>query len=117
MKQAIAIYFLFIIVFTSNAQGKKNSLQGIILDANNSFLSGASVIIVGTNYGVNTNEAGEYLFDQVPAGTLKVQVSYVGFETNVTDFDIQPGQSRLHGPRRCRRPRYPAFAAGACPGP
>ena len=41
------------------------------------------------------NEAGEYLFDQIPTGKLKVQVSFVGFKTIIIDFDVQPGQNNL----------------------
>ena len=95
MKQTISIYLFFIFIFTSSAQGQNNSVQGKILDTNKNILAGASVIIVGTNYGVNANEAGEYLFDQMPAGKLKIQVSLVGFKTITTDFDVQPGHNSL----------------------
>ena len=70
-------------------------MHGKILDTNKNILPGASVIIVGTKYGVNANEAGEYLFDQIPTGKLKIQVSFVGFKTITIDFDVQPGQNNL----------------------
>lgn len=95
MKQILSIFLFFIILYTSNAQVQKNSLHGKILDADKNRLPGASVIIVGTKYGVNANEAGEYLFDQVPTGKLKVQVSFVGYKTIASDFDVQPGQNYL----------------------
>ena len=50
-------------------------MHGKILDTNKNILPGANVIIAGTKYGVNSNEAGEYLFDQIPTGKLKVQAS------------------------------------------
>jgi outer membrane receptor protein involved in Fe transport len=95
MKQILTVLLFLIIVFTSNAQVQKNSLHGKILDSDKNILPGASVIIVGTQYGVNSNEAGEYLFDQVPAGKLKLQVSFVGFKTLITDFEVQSGQNYL----------------------
>ncbi len=95
MKQTISIYLFFIFIFTLNAQGQNNSLQGKIVDTNTNILAGASVIILGTNYGVNANEAGEFLFDQLPSGKLKIQVSLVGFKTITSDFDVQPGQNYL----------------------
>lgn len=95
MKQTLSVFSFLIIVFTSNAQAQKNSLHGKILDINNNILPGANVIIVDTKYGVNSNEAGEYLFDQIPTGKLKVQASFVGFKTIIIDFDVQPGQNEL----------------------
>ena len=79
-----------------NAQVQKNSLHGQILDSNKNILPGANVIIAGTKYGVNANEAGEYLFDQIPTGKLKVQVSFVGFKTITVDYDVQTGQNYLN---------------------
>lgn len=96
MKQTLSVFLFFIIVFTSSAQVQKNTLHGKILDANKNILPGANLIIAGTKYGVNANEAGEYLFDQIPTGKLKVQASFVGFKTTTTDFDVQPGQNYLN---------------------
>src|ERR1035437_2604074 len=95
MKKTLSVLLLIMTVFTTYGQVQKNSLHGKIMDSNNKILPGASVIIVGTKYGVNSNEAGEYLFDQIPTGKLKVQVSFVGFKTITTDFDVQPGQNYL----------------------
>ena len=95
MKQTLSVLLFLIIVFTSNAQVQKNSLHGKILDTNKKILPGASIIIWGTKYGVNSNEGGEYLFDQIPTGKLKVQASFVGFKTKIIDFDVQPGQNDL----------------------
>jgi iron complex outermembrane receptor protein len=89
------ISFFFLIYFVSNAQTQRNFLHGKILDSDKNILPGASVIIVGTKYGVNANEAGEYLFNQIPAGKIKLQVSFVGFKTLITDFDVQQGQNYL----------------------
>jgi iron complex outermembrane recepter protein len=95
MKRTLSVLFLFLIIFTSNAQVQKNSLHGKILDTDKNILPGASLIILGTSYGVNANEAGEYLFDQIPTGKLKVQVSFVGFKTLTIDFDVKSGQNDL----------------------
>ncbi len=95
MKQILSICLLFLIVFTSKAQVQYASLHGTILDTDKNLLSGATVIIIGTKYGVNANEAGEYLFDRIPAGPLKVRVSLVGYKTLTADFDVQPGENSL----------------------
>jgi hypothetical protein len=95
MKQVITFFVFFLTIFAVNAQVERNSLHGKILDSDKNILPGASVIIVGTKFGVNANEAGEYLLDQIPKGLLKVQVSFVGYKAVIIDFDVQPGQNTL----------------------
>jgi iron complex outermembrane recepter protein len=95
MKQALSILLLSVMASISYGQVKKNSLQGKIIDKENNILPGASLIIVGTKYGVNANEAGEYLFDQIPEGALQVQASFVGFKTLIVDYDVKQGQNFL----------------------
>ena len=96
MKYILSVLIFSICIFSANAQVLNNSLHGKILDPNQNSLPGASVIILGTKYGVNANEVGEYRFDQLPSGKIKVQVSYVGFKTVTEDFDVQPGQNSLN---------------------
>ena len=62
---------------------------------NKNILPGASVVIVGTKFGINANEAGEYLFDKISTGKLQIRASFVGFNTITIDFDVQPGQNNL----------------------
>lgn len=95
VKYIFSIFIFSISIFTASAQLQKSSLHGKILDPKQNSLPGASVVIVGTKYGVNANEAGEYLFDKLPAGKLKVQVSFVGFKTLTRDFDVQTGKNYL----------------------
>ncbi len=95
MKHSVLTFIFFLLVLAVNSQTQSNIIHGKIFDPNKNILPGASVIIVGTQYGVNANETGEYLFNQIPAGKIKLQVSFVGFKTLITDFDVQPGQNDL----------------------
>lgn len=95
MKQTFSVFLILFIVFTSNAQVQKNSLHGKILDSGKNIMPGASITIAGTRYGVNANESGDYLFDQIPVGKITIEASFVGFKTFITDFDVQPGQNYL----------------------
>ncbi len=95
MKRTLLVFLLFMIFFTSFGQAEENILRGKVLDEDQKILPGASIVIVGTKYGVNANEAGEYLFDHVPTGTLTVQASYVGYKTITRDFEVQAGQNFL----------------------
>ena len=87
MKLIFSIFLFFLIFITTNAQNQTGIIHGKILDQKNNPLPGASVIIVDSKYGVNANESGEYRFDQIPAGKIKVQASFVGYKTSTVDFD------------------------------
>lgn len=80
----------------ANQAVKPALLRGKVYDSNKNLLPGTSVIIIGTKKGVSTNESGEYLFDHISTGKLKVQVSYVGYKTKINDIDVQPGQNFLN---------------------
>jgi len=97
MKQSFAVLLLVLMAFLSSAQEQRKSiLVGEIRDANKNILSGARVVIVGTKYGVNTNEDGEYRFDQLESGKITIRASYVGFETRIIDYALRQGQNELN---------------------
>jgi iron complex outermembrane recepter protein len=72
------------------------SLYGKIRDESNNLLRGASVIIPGTEKGVNANESGEYFFDHLQAGKLNVQASIMGFKTQTIVITVKPGPNELN---------------------
>ncbi len=55
-------------------------LRGVVQDSvTQQPLPFASVFLAGTTLGVTTNEAGEFAFPKVPAGSFDVVGSYVGY--------------------------------------
>lgn len=92
-------FFCFILTLTSQSlifsQQSGASLSGKILDGNNAPLAGATVLIVGTRNGLNSNESGDYYFKQIPEGRIKIQVSFVGFQTKIIEFEVQSRKNSL----------------------
>lgn len=95
MKLKFSASILLFIALTINTLGQSGMIRGKVLDQNMNPLPGASVTITGTKFGVNSNEEGEYYFNQINAGRLKLQASFVGFRTKIIDLDVQPGQNNL----------------------
>ena len=94
------LIFLFLTLISINnteifAQVSINSLGGKILDGNHTPLPGATVLISGTRNGVNSNESGDYFYNQIPPGKIKIQASFVGFQTKIVDFEVQSGFNSL----------------------
>ncbi|MBK6282788.1 MAG: carboxypeptidase-like regulatory domain-containing protein [Draconibacterium sp.] len=68
-------------------------LRGSVYDEDENPVAGASVTIDGTIKGVNTNEVGEFIIENLVTGKARIRVSFVGFETHTTDLEIRNGQN------------------------
>jgi len=77
-------------VFTVSIQAQgTGKIAGVVSDASTGeYLPGANVVIQGTNYGESTDRYGKYKFEQVPLGTYILVVTYIGYETYSTTFEL-----------------------------
>jgi len=86
--------FMFVIAFTvagtafaQNTQVSA-SITGTVLDSSGTVIVGASVRIInddGLNQAVDTDEKGNYLFAELPAGKYSVSISAEGFKAFQSD--------------------------------
>ena len=84
-------FFLFL--FTSllvNAQYV--TLSGKVLDKNQEPLSGASIQISVLNQGTATDVEGKFSLN-IPTGTYKIAISYLGFKTHYFDQKITQNEN------------------------
>src|SRR5262245_65243338 len=72
-----------------SAQATLGSLTGVVRDAQEGVLPGATVTLTnpatGSMQSTVTNESGAYIFPQLPNGTYRVSVSLSGFKTQTYD--------------------------------
>lgn len=87
-------YYLILASFalSSTAYAQQASLSGKIFSAEGEPLSFASVALEGTELGVSTDEDGVFHMNAIQAGTYKVLVSYLGYQTEQRQIEIAPGQ-------------------------
>ncbi len=71
-------------------------LSGRVLDSETGEgLPGATVLIVGTQFGTAADFDGNYTILGLPVGNYDVQVSFVGYQSStVTDVEINSGYTR-----------------------
>lgn len=113
MKSLVSIILLVILITPSWAQSKKRDkvkrkfrsveavsttlpsviIRGAVYDEDYRPLPGASVSIDGTAKGVNTNEDGEFLLQDLVTGTARVRVSFIGYKTHTADIILRAGQN------------------------
>jgi iron complex outermembrane receptor protein len=85
MRKIIFIFFVLFLCIKVNAQ---NQIKGKVTDINNEPLIGASVSLPELNKGTITNQAGEYLINHIPNGKIKIQFSFVGYNTIIKTLEI-----------------------------
>ncbi|HKR22498.1 MAG TPA: carboxypeptidase-like regulatory domain-containing protein, partial [Pyrinomonadaceae bacterium] len=88
----VAISFVFVIlccVATVMAQGGTGQLSGNVVDANGAVVPGATIKLTS---GINaqeretvSNDAGDFVFTLLPAGTYKLEITAGGFRSVVVD--------------------------------
>ncbi|MER3317420.1 MAG: TonB-dependent receptor [Allomuricauda sp.] len=91
MKQFYISMLLALIPFLTYSQ---NTLSGKIIDAESSEpLDQVSVYIPQLENGAVTDENGNYTLKNLPEGTYKLVISYIGFETYSTSLQINLGSN------------------------
>ncbi|WP_207511484.1 SusC/RagA family TonB-linked outer membrane protein [Longitalea luteola] len=68
-------------------------IRGRVTDENGAPLANASVQVVGTDKGTAANENGEFVLSGLKAGKYKLQISAVGFTTQIRDITIKDDES------------------------
>jgi len=76
------------------AQAATGKIEGKVRDQQGAPIANAQVIIIGTKFGAQTNADGYYFINLVPAGSVTLQASFIGYKkTQVTDLRVLSGQT------------------------
>ncbi len=68
-------------------------LRGEVYDSEKNPLAGASVTVDGTLKGVNTNENGEFIIENLVTGKARLRISFVGYKTKTIDYILSVGEN------------------------
>ena len=71
--------FICLGIGTIAAQSAK--VTGRVTDTNGDAVIGASVYVIGTNQGANTDVEGNFTIENVPSSATTIRVSYIGMTT------------------------------------
>jgi hypothetical protein len=97
LKKIISVTFMTM-VFThlTFCQNLTQIVRGTIVDADSKLpLPGATLVIPGTNplVGTSTDLNGIFRFEKVPIGRIKLQISYLGYESKtIPDILVNSGK-------------------------
>lgn len=94
------LVLVFLALLPQGAHGLQGAptgtLTGQVLGEDRRPLVGATLVIEGLNRRAVTNEAGFYRFSGLPAGTLRVTTSYIGYESSSATVDLPAGGAARH---------------------
>jgi len=93
MKKVVLIVFVTFLFIKVNAQ---NQIKGIVTDINSEPLAGASVYLPELNKGTITNQAGQYLILNIPNRKIKIQFSFIGYNTEIKTREISQSESVMN---------------------
>ncbi len=80
---------LFLIIFTGLTAFGQYRISGTVTDQKNNPLAGANIVIKGTYVGTSTNYNGAFTLYNVPAGSITLITSYLGFENEETTIQVK----------------------------
>lgn len=80
-------------LLTATVYGQKGTFRGFVYEkANETPIPFANVTFTGTNIGRSTNTDGYFQIQDIPVGTYTVEVSFLGFKTQVIEVTIRNGK-------------------------
>jgi iron complex outermembrane receptor protein len=92
----LIFYFILSLIHPVNIFGQSNggntAISAQVIDADGHALQYATVSVSGSRGGY-TDEQGKYLIKGLAAGSFRVSVSMVGFQTASKDVDVAAGQT------------------------
>ena len=96
MKRFLFMVFLVLAGSVAGAQQSgKGSVYGVVREKNSgSTLPGATVLVKGTSLGTITDPYGKYVLTGIPAGSVTLVFSYVGYTPQEITADIPAGSRK-----------------------
>ncbi len=94
MKRLKILLAIFLAISAISVQAQQTGvIKGRVLDSDNLSLPGASVVIEALGKGAITDNHGFYTITGVPAGSVEVAVSYIGFKPAKKQVSVEPGKT------------------------
>lgn len=87
------IVFLLLILTGLWLRGKSQAIEGVIKGTDGQVLPGASLMIKEKGIGTAADEQGRFSLQNVPPGSYKLRISYLGYEPQVKSLEVSEDQA------------------------
>ena len=82
---------------TAGLWSQNASISGTIVDENG-VLVGASILILENQKGTITDGSGQFLIENLPAGTYNIQLTYIGYQDSILQIQLAAEEQRVLNP-------------------
>ena len=89
------LFLVSFILLSQYALIAQNTIKGTITDENQSPVLGADIYIEQLHLGTTSDESGLFELDNIPNGTHKLSISFVGFNTENLELTISSEEKIL----------------------
>jgi hypothetical protein len=90
----VALIYILLMFFANTIFAQTGTIKGTITDKETKEpLTGASILIEGSTKGTVTDFDGNFTLEKVPAGAIKLRVSFISYEDVVKDIKLADGQT------------------------
>ncbi len=86
------VLFAFVLLLNFSSFAQLGSISGLITTESKEPLPGASITLVGTVRGVQTNAKGQYILKGLKPGQYTIKVSFVGYKTSQQEVNVKEGE-------------------------
>src|SRR5215467_10773292 len=91
-KHIFFLLMLFCLAENGNAQSTGN-IKGSITDNGKSPLPHVNIILDKTNFNTTTNDKGEYIISNIPAGSYRLIISHIGYQSIKRDIFVKKNET------------------------
>lgn len=94
-KYLLTLLLLVTCLMTSTELMAQGILRGKVIDSQGLSLPGASLVLKGTNIGTVTDQRGEYVFLNLDARAVDIEVTYLGYASLLQEITIEDGKTSV----------------------
>ena len=88
-----AVWLLSLCWLTAASQTKTATISGIVVDDDDRTLPGISIVILGKNSGITSNDSGRFSLQVVPQKAMALVFSHTGYASTQRNFYLSPGET------------------------
>lgn len=90
------LYISILLIGCSLFIQAQNKISGKVTNEQNEPLFGVEVFIEELHYGTSTNKEGYFELNNLPTNSIKINVAFIGFETQVKIVNLEQKETELN---------------------
>jgi Fe(3+) dicitrate transport protein len=94
MKSKLFYFILILFCFAESADSQTTgSIKGSITDNGKMPLSQVNILLDKTNFHTTTNDKGEYIISNIPAGSYRLVISHISYQSITRDIVVRSNET------------------------